>query len=91
MSDISEIDADEAKIVQIISRLPEFAWLESANLLKIRREIKLGVAKTLREYFAENTRGTTPNWIIRFKESGISETDGKTAISCARRLGIDIS
>jgi hypothetical protein len=91
VSDISEIEADEAEIVRIMSRLPEFAWLESADLLKIRHEIRHGVAKTLREYFAENTCGTTPNWIIRFKESGISETDGKTAISCARRLGMDIS
>jgi hypothetical protein len=91
VSDISEIDADEAEIVRIMSRLSEFAWLESADLRKIRRELKSGIAKTLREYFAENTRGTTPNWIIRFKDSGISEDDGKTAISCARRLGIDIS
>ncbi|HEX9844960.1 MAG TPA: hypothetical protein VGA92_00685 [Candidatus Nitrosotenuis sp.] len=91
MSNISNINADEAEIVRIISRLPEFAWLESADLSKIRSEIRHEIAKILGEYFAEKTRNTKPNWTIKFKEAGISEDDGKTAISCARRLGIEIS
>jgi hypothetical protein len=91
MSNISNINADEAEIVRIISRLPEFAWLESADLSKIRSEIRHEIAKILGEYFAEKTRNAKPHWTIKFKEAGISEDDGKTAISCARRLGIEIS
>jgi hypothetical protein len=91
MSDASDIGADEAEIARIMSRLPEFAWLESADLVKIRHEIKGKIAKALSEYFIENTRKTKPDWIIRFGESGITEDEGKTVIACARRLGIDIA
>jgi hypothetical protein len=91
MSDISDINADEAEIVRIISRLPEFAWLKSAETSKIRHEIRHKIAKILGEYFEEKTRNARPKWSIKFKEAGISEDDGKTAISCARRLGIEIS
>jgi hypothetical protein len=91
MSDISNIDADEAEIVRIMSRLPEFAWLESADLHKVRREIRHEIAKILGQYFAEKTRGAKPKWTTKFKEAGISDDDGKTAIACARRLGIEIS
>lgn len=90
MSDISGIDADEAEIVRIMSKLPEFAWLESAEISKIRRQIRHEIAKILGQYFEENTRNAKPKWSIKFKEAGISEDDGKAAISCARRLGIDI-
>ena len=31
------------------------------------------------------------DWIEKFEKAGISEDDGKAAIACARRLGIDIS
>lgn len=91
MSDISDIDGDEAEIVRIMSRLPEFAWLETADLAKIRHEIRNKIAKVLGKYFLENTRRIKPKWTIKFNEAGISEDDGKTAISCARRLGIEIS
>jgi hypothetical protein len=91
MSDIADIDSDEAEIVRIMSRLPEFAWLETAELAKIRHEIRHKIAKVLGEYFLENTRGAKQKWTAKFNEAGISADDGKTAISCARRLGIEIS
>ena len=90
MTDIVGIKAEESELVQIISRLPEFAWLKSAPLSRIREEIEQGVIATLREYFKENTQGTRPNWTLRFERAGITEDDGKTAISCVRRLGIEI-
>jgi hypothetical protein len=30
-------------------------------------------------------------WTEKFLKAGITEDDGKSAIACARRLGIDIS
>lgn len=90
MNDVSDIDADEAEIVRIMSRLPEFAWLANADINKIRHEVRHKIASTLREYFKENTQQTSPKWTSKFNESGISEDDGKTAISCARRLGLEI-
>ena len=88
---MSEIDADEAEIIRIISNLPEFSWLATAELDKVRREIKGKIAKVLREYYMENTRNTKPNWTVKFSEYGISPDDGKAMIACARRLGIEIS
>ena len=91
MSDYSEIDADEAEIARIISRLPEFVWLETADLKKIRHEISHKIAKILQEYYLENTRSAKSGWSAKFSQAGITEDDGKTMISCARRLGIEIS
>lgn len=90
MSDISDILADEAEIVRIMSRLPEFSWLEAASLDKIRHEINHGIKDALHKYFKENTMNAKPDWILKFKAAGISEDEGKTAISCARRLGIEL-
>ena len=50
---------------------------------------KVGVI--LREYYKENTMNLSNEWIKKFQKAGISEDDGKAAISCARRLGIEIS
>ena len=85
------IEPDEAEIVKIMSNLPEFSWLNGAEPAKTRHEIRAGVADALREYYFENTRGTGTGWTGKFRQAGITEDDGKAAISCARRLGIDIS
>lgn len=85
------LEPDEAEIVRIMSRLPEFAWLNGAEPDKIRHEIGTRITNTLREYYFENTRGKTAVWTGKFRQAGISEDDGKAAISCARRLGSDIA
>jgi (p)ppGpp synthase/HD superfamily hydrolase len=87
----SELDENEAEIARIMVRLPEFAWLESAETAKIRHEIRHKIAKTLQQYYMENTRMVQSGWSARFIQAGITEDDGKSAISCARRLGIEIS
>ncbi|MGQ0606638.1 MAG: hypothetical protein ACT4OD_06815 [Candidatus Nitrosotenuis sp.] len=88
---MSEINADEAEIVRIIIKMPEFAWLETAELSKTRYGIRHRIAKILHEYYLENTRAIPGNWNTKFKLAGITEDDGKAMISCARRLGIEIS
>ncbi len=87
----SEINADEAEIVRIMSKMPEFSHLETLELDKIRHEITDKIAQTLREYYWENTRGYKTNWTGKFTKAGITEDDGKAAVACARRLEIDIS
>ncbi len=54
-----------------------------------RLDTQIGVI--LREYYKENTMNTKSGWIEKFEQVGITEDDGKAAIACARRLGIDIS
>lgn len=88
MNDHLDVNVDEAEIVRIMSKLPEFSSLNGA---KIRHEITHKIAQTLREYYWENTRGNNTDWTGKFERAGISEDDGKTAIACARRLGIEIS
>jgi hypothetical protein len=53
-----------------------------------RFQCQLGVI--LREYYKENTIGKSTGWIEKFENAGISEDDGKAAIACARRLGLEI-
>ncbi len=59
------------------------------NTTKHRLDEQIGVV--LREYYHENTMNTQTNWTEKFLKVGITEDDGKAAIACARRLGIDIS
>jgi|GEM_PF-255279 len=87
----ADLDADEAEIARIMCRIPEFAWMDGAEFSKIRHEIRRKVARALQEYYLENTRGHNTDWTARFRECGISDDEGKSAISCARRLGIEIS
>ena len=54
-----------------------------------RLDEQIGVI--LREYYRENTMRTLTDWTEKFLKAGITEDDGKAAIACARRLGIDIS
>ena len=59
------------------------------STIKDRLDSQIGVI--LREYYKENTMDTSTNWIEIFEKAGISEDDGKAAIACARRFGLDIS
>ena len=62
----------------------------------MNEEIKINldhqIGSILRQYYHENTtmNPKNTNWTKKFKENGISEDEGKSAIACARRLGIDI-
>ncbi len=59
------------------------------DVTKHRLDEQIGVI--LREYYHENTMNTQTGWTEKFLKAGITEDDGKAAIACARRLGIDIS
>jgi len=56
---------------------------------RYRLDVEIGTI--LREYYKENTMDTKTGWIEKFKKVGITENEGKSAIACARRLGIEIS
>lgn len=87
----SRLEPDEMEIVKIMSNLPELSWLNGADGAKIRHEINTTISDILREYYFENTRMSGTKWTAKFREANITEDDGKAAISCARRLGINIS
>ena len=54
-----------------------------------RLDEQLGVI--LRQYYHENTTNSGKTWTMEFEKNGINEDQGKAAIACARRLGLDIS
>lgn len=56
-----------------------------------RRKLDDEIGTILREYYRENTRGMKTGWTEKLLQFGIDEDVGKSAIACARRLGIDIS
>ncbi len=57
--------------------------------LRYRLDVEIGMI--LREYYKENIMDVKTGWIEKFKKVGITENEGKSAIACARRLGIEIS
>ncbi len=56
-----------------------------------RRRLDEQIGVILREYYRENTMNTNTGWTKEFLKFGITKDDGKSAIACARRLGMDIS
>ena len=56
-----------------------------------KRRLVDRVGMILREYYRENTQNLDTKYAEKLLEYGITEDDGKAAIACARRLGIDIS
>ncbi len=86
MTDLSLEDIEFIKILAISDATILQAGMNDAT--KLRLDTQIGVI--LREYYRENTMNTGTEWTAKFLKSGISEDDGKAAIACARRLGIDI-
>lgn len=56
---------------------------------RIKSKLASRSGAILREYYKENTIGESSDWILEFKKLGITEDDGKAAISCARRFGLE--
>ena len=87
MTDLSLEDIEFIKILATSDATVLQAGMNDAT--KLRLDAQVGVI--LREYYRENTMNTNTGWTAKLLESGITEDDGKAAIACARRLGIDIS
>ena len=87
MNDLSLEDIEFIKILANSDSTILQAGMNEATRCKL--DAQIGVI--LREYYKENTMNTKTGWIEKFEKVGITEDVGKSAISCARRLGIDIS
>ena len=87
MTDLSLEDIEFIKILATSDATILQAGMNNAT--KHRLDEQIGVI--LREYYHENTMNTQTGWTQKFLKVGISEDDGKAAIACVRRLGIDIS
>ena len=87
MPDLSLEDIEFIKILATSDATILQAGMNDAT--KNRLDSQIGVI--LREYYRENTMNLETGWSEKFLKAGITEDDGKSAIACARRLGIDIS
>jgi len=87
MTDLSLEDIEFIKILATSDATILQVGMNDAT--KHRLDEPIGVI--LREYYHENTMNTQTGWTEKFQKAGITEDDGKAAIACARRLGIDIS
>ena len=87
MTDLSLENIEFIKILATSDATILQAGMNDAT--KHRLDEQIGVI--LREYYHENTMNTQTGWTQKFLKVGISEDDGKAAIACVRRLGIDIS
>jgi hypothetical protein len=87
MTDLSLEDIEFIKILANSNSTILQADMNEAT--RYRLDVEIGTI--LREYYKENTMDTKTGWIEKFKKVGITENEGKSAIACARRLGIEIS
>ncbi|MGY5149226.1 MAG: hypothetical protein ACW9W3_04110 [Candidatus Nitrosopumilus sp. bin_68KS] len=87
---MTELSLEDIEFIKILATSDASILQKGMNdATKLRLEQEIGVI--LREYYLENTMNAESNWTEKFQKAGISEDDGKSAIACARRLGIDIS
>ena len=87
MFDLSLEDVEFIKILATSDSTILQAGMNDAT----RQRLDDRVGTILREYYKENTQNTGTQGTEQLMKFGITEDDGKAAIACARRLGIDIS
>lgn len=87
---MAELSLEDIEFIKILSNSDSTILQQGMNeATRHRLDSQIGII--LREYYKENTMNTKTGWIEKFEKAGITEDDGKSAIACARRLGIDIS
>ena len=85
-----ELSLEDIEFIKILANSDStILQLGMNEATKVRLDQQIGVI--LREYYREKTMNIDMGWLEQFEKAGITEDDGKAAIACARRLGIDIS
>lgn len=87
---MTELSLEDIEFIKILAT-SDATILQAGMNEATRQRLDERVGVILREYYCENTMGTQTGWTEKLLNVGISEDDGKSAIACARRLGIDIS
>jgi len=86
---MTDLSLENIEFIKILANSDSTILQKSMNTAtKDRFHSQISVI--LREYYKENTIGNSTDWIEKFENAGISEDEGKAAIACARRLGLDI-
>ncbi|MHA7647222.1 hypothetical protein [Nitrosopumilus sp. S4] len=87
---MDDLSLEDIEFIKILANSDASILEKGMNdATKNRLDSQIGVI--LREYYIENTMKTSTELTEKFEKAGITEDDGKAAIACVRRLGIDIS
>ncbi len=87
---MTDLSLEDIEFIKILAKSDATILLAGMNNAT-RNRLDDQIGTILREYYHENTMNTKTGWTEKFLKGGITEDDGKAAIACARRLGIDIS
>lgn len=87
---MAEFSLEDIEFIKILAN-SDASILEQGMNDATKNKLDSQIGLILRAYYRENTMRTNTEWTKKFKTAGITEDDGKAAIACARRLGIDIS
>lgn len=87
---MEKLSLEDIEFIKILAK-SDATILQAGMNDATRRRLDEQIGVILREYYRENTMNSETNWNEEFTKVGISEDDGKAAIACARRFGIDIS
>jgi len=87
---MTDLSLEDIEFIKILAN-SDASILQQGMNDATRHRLDEQLGKILREYYLENTMNTETDWTEKFLKAGITEDDGKSAIACARRLGIDIS
>lgn len=87
---MSKLTLSDVEFIKILANSDSTILQAGMNEATMRR-LETEIGTILREYYRENTMNINTNWSEQFEKAGISEDEGKAAIACIRRLGIDIS
>lgn len=85
-----DLSLEEIEFVKILAK-SDATLIEKGMNFATLQMLHDKIGSILREYYKEKTMNLKPDVMEKFSKAGISEDDGKAAIACARRLGIDIS
>lgn len=86
---MKDLALEDIEFIKILANSDSTILQKGMNSATIER-LSSKIGAILRGYYKENTMGISDGWIEKFEKAGISEDDGKAAIACARRLGIEI-
>jgi len=87
---MTEFTLEDIEFIKILAST-ESTTLQTETNIETKNKLDSKIGSILRQYYRENTMNEKTEWIDKFKKVGITEDMGKAAISCARRLGIEIS
>ena len=87
---MTDLSLEDIEFIKILA-LSDSTILQAGMNDAARKRLDERVGVILREYYRENTQNLGTKYTEQLMKYGITEDDGKSAIACARRLGIDIS